>query len=119
MAEITAELADTLRGLATGRPSVVEGLLGLHVEGVEESGLDARTHALANVAALIGVGATAPEYAMHVDAALAAGASPAQVVGVLVAVAPHVGTSRIVAAAPALMSAFGMAPDEPAERPDS
>jgi alkylhydroperoxidase/carboxymuconolactone decarboxylase family protein YurZ len=45
--------------------------------------------------------------------ALAAGATPADLVGVLIAVAPQVGGPRIIAAAPELMLALGLSlPDD-------
>jgi alkylhydroperoxidase/carboxymuconolactone decarboxylase family protein YurZ len=43
-----------------------------------------------------------------VETALKAGASPEDILGVLRAVAPQVGTPRVVAAAPELMLALGM-----------
>lgn len=81
MAEVGKETVDTLRGAAADEPSVLEGLLGLQLENLEDSGLDA-------------------------------GATPEDVLGVLVAVAPHVGIPRVVATAPALMRSLGLTRQE-------
>ena len=48
-----------------------------------------------------------PLYGWSVDAALAAGATVDEIVGMLFAVAPIIGIARVVAAAPALADALG------------
>ncbi len=50
----------------------------------------------------------------QVTAALDAGATPEEILGVLTAVAPQTGMPRVVAAAPEIMLALGLdVPDEP------
>ena len=49
-----------------------------------------------------------PSYGRQVAIALEAGASAEDILGVLRAVAPQVGTARVVAAAPELMLALGL-----------
>ena len=75
--------------------------------GSRASGLDTRTDALVGLAALIALGASAASYRGAVEAALDAGASVEDIVGTLVAVAPTVGLSRMVAATTGLALALG------------
>jgi 4-carboxymuconolactone decarboxylase len=76
---------------------------------VEESGLDARTHALVRLAALVAAGAPGPDYDRYVCTALDQGVTPDEVVGLLVALLPTVGTSRVSAAAHAVHAILGRA----------
>ncbi|WP_430646766.1 carboxymuconolactone decarboxylase family protein [Agromyces sp. GXS1127] len=69
--------------------------------------LDDKTHALARIAALIAVGGAEPSFGAEADAAVGAGASPAEIVDVLAVVAPVVGLARVVDAAPKLALALG------------
>jgi alkylhydroperoxidase/carboxymuconolactone decarboxylase family protein YurZ len=109
MTDVRTETGDTLRGIAAGEPTVLEGLLGARRENLHDSGLDPRAHALVRVAALIALDAPPGSYASEVPAALDAGATPEEVLGVLIAVAPQVGMPRAVAAAHDLMAALGLA----------
>ena len=59
------------------------------------------------LSSLIAGSASTPEYQWCIDNALAAGASDEEVVGVLVSVAPIVGTARVVAAAPDVARSLG------------
>jgi 4-carboxymuconolactone decarboxylase len=89
------------------------GLLGeglqLRRELQDRSGLDDRTFALVKIAALIALDAPPASYLWQVGNAIDAGATPGELLGVLRAVAPQVGLPRIVAAAPELMVALGLA----------
>jgi alkylhydroperoxidase/carboxymuconolactone decarboxylase family protein YurZ len=69
--------------------------------------LDSKTLALVRLAALIAVGGSEPSFGAHADAAVSAGATAAEVVEVLVGVAPTVGLPRVVAAAPKVGMALG------------
>ena len=73
------------------------------------SGLDARTFGLVKIAALVALDAPPASYLWQVSNALDAGARPAEILGVLRAVAPQVGGPRVVAAAPEIMVALGLA----------
>ncbi len=79
------------------------------------SGLDLRTHSLARLGALIALDAAPPSYMEAIESATAAGASPSEVVGVLVAVVPVVGVARAVSAAPNLALGLGFDIDEALE----
>lgn len=70
--------------------------------------LDAKSQALVRLAALIAVGGGAgPSYGEATDAAVSCGASPAEVVAVLIGVLPVVGMARVVDAAPKVGMALG------------
>ncbi|MGH9228807.1 MAG: carboxymuconolactone decarboxylase family protein [Acidimicrobiales bacterium] len=74
---------------------------------VDLRGLDARTAALARLAALVALRAAPESYRRGVDVALAAGASIDEVVDTLRVVARIVGLPHIVSAAPGLALALG------------
>lgn len=77
-----------------------EGASGETAAGnIEESGLDARTHALVRLAALVVAGAPGTAYDRHISTALDHGVTPDEVVGVLIALLPTVGTAQVSMAA--------------------
>jgi len=103
---------EVLAGLSLGDSDLVAGM-ELREEWRARSGLDARSYALAKVAALIALDAPPASYLWQVGSALEAGVTPRDLVGVLIAVAPQVGGPKLVAAAPELMIALGLSlPDE-------
>jgi 4-carboxymuconolactone decarboxylase len=79
----------------------------MEVDDVEVSRLDPKTHALVRLGALLAIDAAPASYQWNVDAALAAGATVDEVVGTLVAIAPTVGLTRVVSAAPDVAVALG------------
>jgi alkylhydroperoxidase/carboxymuconolactone decarboxylase family protein YurZ len=81
--------------------------------------LDDKTHALVRLAALVASGATATAYRDVVADAHAAGATADEVVDTLCAVAPVVGSARVVSAAPGLALAAGYDVDAALERSDA
>jgi alkylhydroperoxidase/carboxymuconolactone decarboxylase family protein YurZ len=87
--------------------------------GVQEEPdvLDARTQALVHLAALIALDGAAASYQWAVAAAIAAGSSDDEILGVLAAVAPIVGLARTCAAAPDLALAVGRDESWPEDRP--
>jgi alkylhydroperoxidase/carboxymuconolactone decarboxylase family protein YurZ len=113
MAVVGADTHQTLTGVATGDVSMLENMLGLREALLESTTLDARTFALVKIAALIALDAPPASYAWQVANALDDGASPEDILAVLRAVAPQVGGPRVVAAAPEIMVALGLAlPDD-------
>jgi 4-carboxymuconolactone decarboxylase len=112
MPNVKAETVETLRGIATARPSVIESLLGMEIDNLEDSGLDPRAYALVRLATLIALDAPPASYRAPVDFALAAGVSAEEITGVLIAAAPQVGIPRCVAIAPELMIAMGVSVEE-------
>ena len=109
MAVVAAETYETLSGISAGDLKLLDTAMGLREPEHGTTGLDARTFALAQVAALIALGGPPAAYAWLVANAIDAGATPEDILGVLRAVAPHVGGARVVAAAPEIMVALGLA----------
>jgi 4-carboxymuconolactone decarboxylase len=99
------DYTDCMRLLALNDGAYVERVVA-HGD-VAAAPLDAKALALARLGALIATGGSGPSYGAETDAALAAGASPAEMVGVLLGVASIVGVPRVVAAAPTLALALG------------
>ena len=66
----------------------------------------------------IALDASSSALGVEVDAALAAGASRDEVVGVLLAVGPSIGLARLVGIAPRIADALGYDVIEALERPD-
>ena len=91
----------TLLSLALNDESSVRSALMGELEPGSGCALDPRTQALVRLGVLIAVDAAPASYGSSVDAALAAGATVDEIVGMLCAVAPVVGFARVVAAAPA------------------
>ncbi len=108
-ADVDPGTRDALSGLALGDIEVLGEALELREASQENSGLDARTFGLVKIAALVALDAPPASYLWQVSNALDAGASPAEILGVLRAVAPQVGGPKVVAAAPEIMVALGLA----------
>lgn len=92
--------------LALGETELLERMASLREELRQESTLDPRSFSLVKIAALVAVDAPPASYLLQVTAALASGASPRDILGVLTAIAPQVGMPRVVAAAPEIMLAL-------------
>jgi alkylhydroperoxidase/carboxymuconolactone decarboxylase family protein YurZ len=113
MATVAPETHQTLTGLSTGDADILDAAIGLRDVSRESTGLDARSFALVKIAALIALDAPPVSYAWQVGNALDEGATPEDILGVLRAVAPQVGGPRVMAAAPEIMLALGLAlPEE-------
>ena len=85
-------------------------LLGrMTADSMQTSTLDEQTLMLVRVAALVAVDAPPASYLLNLGAAGEVGVSSDQVTGVLSAVAPIVGTTRVVAAAGRMVKALGAA----------
>jgi 4-carboxymuconolactone decarboxylase len=107
-ADVDPGTRDALNGLALGDLEVLGEALELREAAQVSSGLDARTFGLVKIAALVAVDAPPASYLWQVSNALDGGATPAEILGVLRAVAPQVGGPRVVAAAPEIMVALGL-----------
>ena len=113
-----AESKETLRRFALNDERFVESVCGRGHANIETSALDQKTHALVRLGALLAIEATVSSYQPNIAMALAAGASVDEIIGTLVAVAPHVGMVRAVAAAPELALALGYDVSAAFESPD-
>ena len=112
MAVVAAETHEALSGISGGDLKLLDDAMGLREPEIAATGLDARTFGLAKIAALIALDAPPAAYAWQVANAVDDGATPEDLLGVLRAVAPHVGGARVVAAAPRIMIALGLARSE-------
>jgi alkylhydroperoxidase/carboxymuconolactone decarboxylase family protein YurZ len=98
----------TLAGLSMGDIEVLGEALELREAAQESSGLDPRSFALVKIAALVALDSPPASYLWQISNALDAGAKPAEILGVLRAVAPQVGGPKVVSAAPEIMVALGL-----------
>jgi 4-carboxymuconolactone decarboxylase len=84
-----------LDGLAPGFPDwIVTTLFG---GTYQRDGLSLRDRQVANLAALTALGGVEPQLAQHVRASLRVGMEPAEIVEVLVHLAPYVGVPKALA----------------------
>jgi len=104
---VRPEHEELLHRLAPNDARTTEAALGIVLGLPQGSRLGAKTRALARVAALIAAESALTSYQWAADTAFAAGASEEEVVDVLTAVAPIVGSARLAAAAPQLALALG------------
>ena len=104
------DYTDRLRRLAINDERLAED--DLAALGVGAEGLDPRSLALARVAALVAIGGAEPSFGSQADAAVSAGATPSEIVDVLIGIIPVVGLPRVVAAAPKVALALGYDIDE-------
>ena len=81
-------------------------LAEMTADSLEATTLDDRSVMIARLAALIAVGAPAGSYLLNMGVAGESGIDTEQVQGLLTAIAPIVGTARIVAAAGNMVKAF-------------
>ena len=101
-----ASLADWLAGVAAGRPAVPVPGSGPEADNIDESGLDVRSYALVRLASLVTAGAPGEGYDRHIAAALDQGVTLDEIIGVLVALLPTVGVTRVTKAAPDIFGAI-------------
>ena len=111
--DVDAATEEHLAKLALSDPELLLAGLEARSDWQATSGLDSRTYSLVKVAALIALDAPPSSYLWQVANAMDAGCTAADLLGVLTAIAPQVGGPKVVAAAPELMVALGLAlPDE-------
>jgi 4-carboxymuconolactone decarboxylase len=98
-----------LTAIAHGDAPVLETLVQMTVNTLERSGLDPETYALVRIAALVAMDAAPVSYLLNVGAASEIGVPLQKVQGTLVAIAPVVGSARVVSAASKMLRALGLA----------
>ncbi len=91
--------------LTSAVPGVLADMTAVSLAAVD---LDPVTLMMVRLAALVAVGAPPLSYVLNLETADAVGVTTAQAEAVLVAVAPIVGTARVVGAAGSLIEGFGM-----------
>jgi 4-carboxymuconolactone decarboxylase len=107
-ADVDDATRDMFASLAIGQVEVLEQATELRDRLQVGSGLDPRTFAMVKIAALVAVDAPPASYIWQVRGALEAGVSPQDILGILAAIAPQVGTPRVLAAAPEIMIALDL-----------
>jgi 4-carboxymuconolactone decarboxylase len=100
---------ETLKGLAGGDLSVLRTLVRMTEGSLEDSGLDPEAFMLTRIAALTALDAAPASWLLNIKASGGADIPPERIVGTLIAVAPVVGTARIVSAAGSIVRALGLA----------
>jgi alkylhydroperoxidase/carboxymuconolactone decarboxylase family protein YurZ len=88
---------------------VLETLVQMNEGVLERSGLDEETFMLVRIAALASSGAPPASYLVNLGAASELGLSLEQVQGVLIAIAPVVGSARVAGAGGSILRALGFA----------
>jgi 4-carboxymuconolactone decarboxylase len=96
---------DRLRRLSLHDPGYLDAVLSS--EPGARLRLDARSRALGRLAALFALDGSVSTYGWATSAALGAGVTSDEIVELLVAMAPLIGTARVVCAAPKLGLALG------------
>jgi alkylhydroperoxidase/carboxymuconolactone decarboxylase family protein YurZ len=101
------ETESLLRRLALNDEESVGMVLASGSEAAGVAVLRPKVDVLVQLGALLALGASTNSLRATVDRAVEAGATEAEIVGVLIAVAPTVGLARVVSTAPRLAVAIG------------
>ena len=104
---------ELLRRLAVHDEVVLEAVLQTQLSAAGDSSLDNKTCGLVRLAGCIALQASPQSYEWSVTASLDAGATVEEVVGVLMALAPVVGVTRVNRAAADIATAIGLEMDMP------
>ncbi len=100
---------ETLSMLSQGDLSVLNTLMRMTEGSLEESGLDPETFMLVRIAALATLDAAPASWLVNIKVSGEAGLTPERIIGTLIAIAPLVGTARVVSAAGSIVEALGLA----------
>ncbi len=95
----------------TSETPVLDLLASMTADSVAASSLDVQTLALVRIAALAAVDAPPVSYLLNLAAASEVGIDPEEVRGVLIAIAPIVGTARVASATGKIVDALDIALD--------
>ena len=96
---------DQLRELAAGQAAILEAMAQMQVGALERSNLDEETYLLVRLAALVATDAGAVAYRTHLPGAGHPSIPAAKVLATFAAIAPVVGSARVLSAASELTSA--------------
>ena len=99
----------TLQVLSEGDLSVLDALVRMTEGSLAASGLDPQIFMLVRVAALATLDAAPASWLVNLKVGGEAGLTPERIVGALVAIAPVIGTARVVSAAGGIVRALGLA----------
>ncbi|MFI6844332.1 carboxymuconolactone decarboxylase family protein [Kitasatospora sp. NBC_00085] len=93
----------------TSETPVLDTLAAMTIDSIERCGLAPDTLILTRIAALVACDAPPISYLAHIDPALRSGLTAEKLQDVLVAIAPIVGTARVMTAAGNIAAALGVA----------
>ena len=93
---------------STNGTPLLDLLKDMTASSLDATNLDEQTLMLVRIAALVAVDAPPVSYAMNLEAAGEVGVDAEQVRGVLAAIAPIVGTTRVVSAASSIAGALAL-----------
>jgi 4-carboxymuconolactone decarboxylase len=99
----------SLQGMAQGNLSSMDALRSLIEATFKDSGLDTKTYMLVRIAALATLDAAPASWVMNMEASDEAGLTAESILGTLIAIAPVIGTARIVSAAANITKALDLA----------
>lgn len=100
---------EALQALANGDLSVRDQLRRMTEGSYEESGLNPETFMLVRIAALTAMDAAPASWLVNLKIGKELGIPPERAIGTLIAIAPVVGTARVVSAAGSIVRALGIA----------
>jgi 4-carboxymuconolactone decarboxylase len=106
MNEQKANARESLLGLSQGDASRLGFLQNLIADSYTESGLDPQTFMLVRMAALATLDAAPASWLMNIAVSGEAGLEPEMILGTLTAIAPVIGTARVVSAAGHILQAL-------------
>ncbi len=106
MASDTTNAHETLQVIGEGDLSVLKTLRHMTEGSYQESGLDPETFILCRMAALAALDAAPASWLVNLKATTEIEIDPERVVGTLVAIAPVIGTARVVSAASSVIRAI-------------
>ena len=104
------EAIKAIGAMATGDTPVIEALVKMTLDTMEYCGLDARSYFLVRLAGLAAMDASPYSYLLNVAAASEV-LEPDDLRGVLVALAPVIGSARTMSAAGNMLRAFAAGMD--------
>jgi 4-carboxymuconolactone decarboxylase len=110
--QVQMDTPTLFKRIAYNDAELIDSLLSIQIRNIENSGLDPRTHALVRLAALVSIDAAPASFNWQVALAKSSGVSDAEILGVLVALAPTIGMAKVVAAAPEVANALGIMVEE-------
>lgn len=100
-----SDVETDLATIASGRADV---LADPSAGAAAEAALGQRTAALVRLAALAALDAPPASYGRQVNEAIEAGVTPCDLLALIRAIAPEIGTAKAIAAAPEIMLALGL-----------
>ena len=98
-----------LTSIAAGDAPVLERLVAMNLDSMEHSQLDQKTYFLVRLAALVAMDAAPVSYLINLGMAADSGVELEDAQGMLIAIAPVVGTARVASAAGKVLRAYGLA----------